>query len=139
MKNKLTFLIAIFVLTISVLGCSSLNPLSGDSSDSSSSSKTGEKDKTLTDRAVDTAVGEETTGVPECDELFAIFDKEMKDDEAGAIAKAMKQTIYNGIKSSIRKSIEENQTDKEELAKRCVEFKQEYEEQKVKEAEKNNE
>jgi hypothetical protein len=114
MNNKSTFLIVVVILSMLALGCSSLNPFSGSSSGSSSNDN-----KTLTDKAVDTAVGESKIGVPECDEVMDLINAEMNNPDDNFITKAAKQTILNRIKDGIRDSVEKNKTDKAEMAKTC--------------------
>jgi hypothetical protein len=127
MKNKSTFIVAILALSFLVLGCGSLNPFSGSSSGSSSSND----NKTLTDRAVDTAVGESKIGVPECDEVMALVDAEMNNPDDDFVTKAIKATVLNRIKDGIRDSVEQNKTDKTEMAKTCKEFKTQFEKYKT--------
>jgi hypothetical protein len=126
MNNKSTFLIVVVILSMLALGCSSLNPFSGSSSGSSSNDN-----KTLTDKAVDTAVGESKIGVPECDEVMDLINAEMNNPDDNFITKAAKQTILNRIKDGIRDSVEQNKTDKAEMAKTCKEFKKQFEKYKA--------
>jgi hypothetical protein len=114
MKNKSTFIVAILALSFLVLGCGSLNPFSGSSSGSSSSND----NKTLTDRAVDTAV-------------MALVDAEMNNPDDDFVTKAIKATVLNRIKDGIRDSVEQNKTDKTEMAKTCKEFKTQFEKYKT--------
>ncbi len=121
-----------------VLGCSSLNPFGGSSDQASNRQKPAGNDrsgdKTITDRAVDTAVGEETTGVPECDDVIAYFDREITAaEEEGFVAKAVKATVLNRLKEGLRKSIQENKSDPAEMAKTCKDFHQQLEKYKAEE------
>lgn len=117
MKNKSTFIITILALSVMALGCSSLNPFSGSSSGSANSNKS------LSDRAVDTAVGESKIGVPECDEVIDLLNAEMNNPDDDFVTKAVKATVLNRIKDGIRDNVEQNKTDKVEMAKTCKEFK----------------
>ena len=49
------------------------------------------------------------------------------------VTKAIKATVLNKIKESIKKSVEENKNDKVELAKNCREFKTQLEKYKAEE------
>ena len=133
MRNTLS-VAALAVLIFVVLGCSSLNPFSG----SSSSSET-EKDKTLTDRAVDTTVGRSKIGVPECDEVMDLIDAEMNNPDDNYVTKAIKATVLNRIKDGIRDSVDKNKSDTTELAKTCREFKTQFEKFKSEQQQKENE
>lgn len=133
MKNKLTFLLVLIALTVMVLGCSSLNPFSGSKSSDS------KKDKTLTDKAVDTAVGESKIGVPECDEVMDAITAEMNNPDDNFVTKAVKATVLNRIKDGIRESVEKNKQDTKEMAKTCKEFKTQFDKYKAEEEAKKKE
>ncbi len=117
------------ILVAAVLGCSSINPFSEKKSGTSSSSS----NKTITDKAVDTAVGEQKIGVPECDEVMDMLAAESNNPDDNFVSKAIKATFLNKIKESIKKSVEENKTDKAEMAKNCREFKSQLEKYKAEE------
>jgi len=87
-----------------------------------------DKDKTLTDRGVDVAVGNEKIGVPECDEVVDFLDREIRDADDDFVTKAVKKTALNQFKQQFKQAIEENKTDKVQLAKVCKDFKQNLEE-----------
>lgn len=136
MKNKLTFLFVIAAMTAMVLGCGGLNPF-GDGSSSSSPSNSSSSNKTLTDKGVDTVVGESKIGVPECDAVMDVINAEMNNPDDNFVTKAVKQTILNRIKDQIREAVEKDNNSKEEMAKTCKEMKvqlqKSLEEQKAKE------
>lgn len=133
MKNRLTILSVVITFLFIVLGCS-LNPFGGSSS--SGSSNNSSKDKTLTDKAVDTAVGESKIGVPECDEVMDAITEEMNNPDDDFVTKAIKATVLNRIKDGIRDSVEKNKQDTAELAKTCKEFKTQFEKYKAEQQEK---
>ncbi|MGB7068083.1 MAG: hypothetical protein WBD22_01180 [Pyrinomonadaceae bacterium] len=132
MKNKITFAAAIIILAIAVLGCSWLNSNSRSSNTSSASEH--EKDKTLTDKAVDSAVGESKIGIPECDEVVEFFERELNSPDDNFITKAAKATVLNKIKESFQKSLAENSSDTKEMASTCREFKDQLDKYKVQES-----
>lgn len=116
MKNTIFATFAIVILLTVALGCSKINPFSDTKTASN---------KSLTDKGVDTVVGEESTGVPECDEVMNMIAAEANNEDDGYIAKALKATFLNKIKESIRKGIEENKNKngKADMAKTCSDFK----------------
>ncbi|MEO6050330.1 MAG: hypothetical protein ABIP78_03240, partial [Pyrinomonadaceae bacterium] len=121
MKNQFVIVIVCTMLIAAVLGCSSINPFSEKGKKTSPSSA----NKSLTDKGVDTVVGEETTGVPECDEVMEMLAAEANNPDDNFVTKAIKATFLNKIKESIKKSIDEN-TNKNgtaDLAKTCNNFK----------------
>ena len=117
MKNKFAILLVGTLLIAAVLGCG-LNPFSDKGT-------TANSNKSLTDKGIDTVVGEEKIGVPECDEVMDMLTAEMNNPDDGYIAKAGKAFVLNKIKQSIKDSVEKNKNDKTELAKNCTEFKKE--------------
>lgn len=131
MKNKFTLVFSLLLLTTFALGCGWLNPFSGKSSSNSGSSSGGSQDKTITDKAVDTAVGEKKIGIVECDELMDLITKEMNNPDDDVFTKTIKATVFNRIKDSIRENVEQNQSDPEELVKTCKELKVQFEKAKT--------
>ena len=126
MKN-LNYLFLLGVLLAATLGCGIVDRVTGGSDGGSNSNKT------LTDKAVDTAVGNSKIGVPECDEVMQLIDAELNNPDDGVVAKAIKATVLNRIKDGIRENVEQNKTDKAEMAKTCQEFKTQFEKYKAEE------
>ena len=126
MKN-LNYLFLLGVLLTATLGCGIVDRVTGGSNSESNSNKT------LTDKAVDTAVGNSKIGVPECDEVMELIDAELNNPDDGVVAKAIKATVLNRIKDGIRENVEQNKTDKAEMAKTCKEFKTQFEKYKAEE------
>lgn len=126
MKNKFAVVAVTAVLLIVVTGCSSINPLagkkSGDPTPNPQSTQT-DNNKTLTDKTIDTAVGDEKIGVPECDEVMDMLTAEANNPDDGYIVKAGKALVFNKIKQSIKESVEKNKGDTVELAKTCRDAK----------------
>lgn len=125
MKNLVTLSLAILVLSAFVLGCG-LNPFGSKSSETSTNKSTStspNSNKTLTDKGVDAVVGDGKIGVPECDEVIDMLTAESNNPDDDFVTKAAKQFFYNKIKEAIKKNVDENKTDKVEMAKNCKEFK----------------
>lgn len=113
------------ILLISALGCSFYNPLRSDSNAApgNSSQTSGSNDKTLAEKAIDSTVGEEKIGVPECDELLDAISEQSKSQDDNYVAKATREFFLNRIRESIKKSVEENKNDKTEMAKNCRDYR----------------
>lgn len=79
--------------------------------------------KTLTDKAVDTAVGEEKIGIAECDEAMDILEAQANNPDDNFVTKAVKKTALNTFRDQLKKNLEDNKTDKKEVAKFCKEFR----------------
>ena len=127
MKNKAIITIVGIILITMVLGCGRLV-----GSREASNSKSGDN-KTLTDKGVDIAVGDEKIGIPECDDVVDFFNREIDNPDDDFVTKAVKKTALNKMKEKFKEAIEENKTDKVELAKTCKEFKQNLEQFKAEE------
>lgn len=132
MKNKFTFALVFALLITAVLGCSSINPLADKG-------KTPTSNKSLTDKGVDTVVGEEKIGVAECDEVVDMLTAEMNNPDDNFVVKAGKAMVLNKIKQSIKESVEKNKNDTVEMAKNCKEFKRELDKYKAEEEKKKAE
>ena len=126
MNNKLLPAAAVAIILCVGLGCSRINPFSEKGSNAASN-------KTLTDKGVDTVVGDETTGIPECDEVMDMIAAEANNPDDGYIVKATKALFLNKIKESVRKSIEENKNKNgtADLAKTCADYKRKLDKYKA--------
>lgn len=131
MKNKLALIFSTAVLASMVLGCGLFG------SDKKSSTNSG-KEKTTSDKVVDTTVGRSKIGVPECDEVIDAIELELSNSDDNFIVKAGKATFLNRIKDGIRESYEQNPNDKAELAKTCKEFKIQFDKFKAEEESKKS-
>jgi hypothetical protein len=143
MKNALIFAVVSMVLLISVIGCSWWNPLaskpetntrpaSNQGTRETNTANTA-KEKPLDEQAIDTVVGDEKIGVPECDELVESLVAQSENPDEGYMAKAARQFALNKIRESIKKSIEENKNDKVQMAKDCKDFKDQVDKFKTQE------
>lgn len=136
MKNKFAFTLTCAILLAAILGCRSISPFS--SNRKTPTPTPASNDKTLTDKTIDTTLGDEKTGVPECDEVSDFFTREANNPDDGYVAKAIKAMVFNKIKEQFRKSIEENKTDKVQLAKDCKKFMTELQKAKAEQDSKDN-
>ncbi|HKP70446.1 MAG TPA: hypothetical protein VJV05_14255 [Pyrinomonadaceae bacterium] len=89
----------------------------------SSSSSNTSSNKTITDHAVDTAVGEKKIGIAECDEAMDLLEGQANNPDDNFVTKAVKKTALNTFREQLKKNLEENKADKKEVAKFCTEFK----------------
>ena len=125
MRNTASLLLTLALILSGGLACSLVSHAEKNSEKNTSGSG-----KSLEDRGVDIVVGEKKIGVTECDEVIEFFHKEMNNPDDGFVTKAVKKTILNQLKDQFRQAIEENKTDKKELAKVCKDFKQNLEQYK---------
>jgi hypothetical protein len=124
--NILFGTVAVSVL-IAVLGCGLVERIQK----TATAPEANNSNKTITDKAVDTAVGEGKIGVPECDQVMDMLTAEANNPDDGFVTKAVKATFLNKIKEGLKRSIEENKGDKVELAKNCREFRTQLEKYKA--------
>lgn len=118
MKNFPLFAASLMILVVVGLGCGVFGRMTG------SSDNTDNANKSLTDRAVDTAVGQSKIGIPECDEAMDILERQANNPDDNFVTKAIKQTLLNKFREQLKKALEENKGDKTEVAKFCRDFKQ---------------
>ncbi len=130
MKNKLVFCVSLMILFVSVLGCSYYNPL-----ESSSNSATNDN-RTMSDKAIDSTVGGEKIGVPECDEIVDFFADQAKSPDDDFITKAAREYAVGKIRESFKQSMDEHKGDKTAMAKECRELKTQLDKFKAEEANK---
>lgn len=134
MKNTMMFLTVGLILFCLVVGCSSLNPLSSKTKSNGNSS--GSKDNTLPDKTIDSTIDGEKIGIPECDAVIDDLASETESEDQGYIVKAFRAYYVSKIRESIKKSIEENKSDPEKLAKECKEIKSQLDKYRAQEEEK---
>ncbi|MEO6655570.1 MAG: hypothetical protein ABIO36_05765 [Pyrinomonadaceae bacterium] len=132
MKNLLAIL---FLLSVG-LGCGMVDRIQKTYTGPANTNS----NKTLTDKGVDTVVGDATTGVPECDEVMEMLAAEANNPDDNFVTKAIKATFLNKIKGSLKKSIDENKNKNgtADLAKTCTDFKRQLEKYKAEEEKKKN-
>jgi len=120
MKTNFAIITVFSILLTVTLGCGIFDRVQKVVS---GSDNTSNSNKTVSDKAVDTALGEEKIGIAECDEVVDFFNAELNNPEDDFVTKAVKATVLNKMKESFKKSLEDNKTDKVELAKTCRQFK----------------
>jgi hypothetical protein len=79
--------------------------------------------KSLTDTAVDTAVGERKIGIVECDDALEILTAQANDPDDNFMTKAVKKTALNTFRDRVKKSLEDSKADRKQVAKFCREFR----------------
>lgn len=140
MKNKFNFLIVIAIMVF-VIGCSCGKFVEFGSKDTSSNRPpTGpgaeppnsSSNKSLTDKATDVVTTGEKIGVAECDELMDYFRAKIENEETDFVTKAVLKTLESQFRENLKKSLEDNKTDKVETAKFCKEFKKNLDDQEAK-------
>lgn len=79
--------------------------------------------KTMTDKAVDTAIGEQNVGIPECDEALNILEAQANNPDDNFLVKAGKKTALKAFRDQLRKSLEQSNTNKVDVARYCKDFR----------------
>ena len=123
MKNYYNVFAAV-ALAVSVgLGCGYLG--------GPDNSRPANSNRSMPDRAIDTAVGRSNLGVPECDRVLDAIELELNNPDDNFVVKAAKATVLNRIKDDIRQEIEKNANNKTELAGTCAEFRKQFDKYKA--------
>jgi hypothetical protein len=127
MRNKF-FLIVIILPAI--LGCGLVDRARKAASETTQSNSNAatlpvnvNSNKSVTETAIDAAVGEKKIGIAECDEALQMLTAQAEDPEDSFVTKAVKKTALNTFRDHVKKSLDENKTDRKELAKFCREFR----------------
>jgi hypothetical protein len=123
MRNSI---ISFVIIVPILLGCGLADRVQKAVTESGSNSNTitnVNSNKTLTDTAVDAAVGEKKIGIPECDEALDILSAQANDPDDNFVTKAVKKTALNTFRDHLKQNLEEHKTDKKEVAKFCREFR----------------
>lgn len=106
------------------LGCGFIDNVRDAASGSNANVNTAATgNKTLTDKAVDTAVGETKVGIAECDEAIDILSAQANDPDDNFVTKAIKQTALNQFREQLKKSLEDQKTDQKQIASFCRDFR----------------
>ena len=115
MKNKISILLVSATIIFIVLGCSLTDrvqkAVTGD--DKTSPPSSGDN-RSIGNKTIDAATDGETTGIPECDQVFkTISDKITKESakDDNWASRATRNLFYSQIKKGIRKAVEENNKD----------------------------
>ena len=127
MRNKL-FLIVIILPVI--FGCGLVDRARKAATETQTSNSnvasipvSTNSNKSLTDTAVDAAVGEKKIGIAECDEAMELLTAQADDPEDSFVTKAVKKTALNTFRDHVKKSLDDSQADKKGLAKFCRDFR----------------
>ena len=78
--------------------------------------------KTITDRAIETAVGDEKVGIPECDQVIDILAAQANNPDDNFVIKATKATFLSQFRAQVRKMISNNNSNRTDIAKFCRDF-----------------
>lgn len=123
--NKYLSVVAFAIVICAVLGCGKLMDSAQKTATGGGNVNTNSvnSNKSITDRAVETAVGEDKVGVPECDDVITTLAAHTNDPEDNVVTKALKLTALNRFREQVRKGLEENKANRADTVKFCKEFK----------------
>ncbi|MFN2411557.1 MAG: hypothetical protein ABR535_00665 [Pyrinomonadaceae bacterium] len=122
MRKILFNLIGLAVLVAVGLGCGWVDRVrQAATEETNSSANSG--NKTITQPAVETAVGETKIGIPECDEALNHLVDRANNPDDNFIVRAAKKTAATQFRDQVKKMIEDKGTDKKEAAKYCRDFR----------------
>ena len=124
MKNK-SIIFAVLLITLTIgLGCGISDKVQKAVNGTNNANAANADNKTIAEKAVDTAFGEEKIGVQECDELYDyIAGLITKSENEDYLARAARQYFLNRIREQIKATVEQNKNDKAQMAKDCKEYR----------------
>lgn len=126
MKNAFTSSIAVALILMVGIGCG----LPGRAQRSATEKQDGtaaNDNKSLADKGLDIAMGDKKIGIPECDEVVDLLNREIENPDDDFVTKAVKKTALNKFKEKFKESIDNNNSNKADMASTCREFKQNLE------------
>jgi len=119
MKNVFTFVLVLAGLG-ATLGCGLIQRAQDEVT---GGSNTSNSNRTIEDKAVDVAVGDTKIGIRECDEVVEILNAQINNPDDNFVTKALKRTMLNQFRDQLKKSLEQNPTNKQAVGEFCAEFK----------------
>jgi hypothetical protein len=119
MKNLFTFVLVLAGLG-ATLGCGLIQRAQDEVT---GGSNTSNSNRTIEDKAVDVAVGDTKIGIRECDEVVEILNAQINNPDDNFVTKALKRTMLNQFRDQLKKSLEQNPTNKQAVGEFCAEFK----------------
>jgi hypothetical protein len=123
MKNKFTLLLAVLLLLTVGFGCSLIDKAtSGGSSDNTATNPPNNSSSNSAVNPNDAA----KTGVAECDEFLDLLNNDQKKPDEDIFTRKIREYAIDFAKEAIKKNIEDNQGDKEKIARGCKEAKDDY-------------
>ena len=113
------------VLLATVMGCGIVDRAQKEAgvSNVANAATNANANKTITDRAIETAVGEDKVGIPECDEVIDILAAQANSPDDNFIVKAGKATFLQQFRDQVRKGLANNNSNHADIAKFCRNFK----------------
>jgi len=124
MKNSSYLALASLLLTAFILGCNLSERMENavGRSNSTTGANSSTANRSITERAMDTAVGEEMIGIPECDDALELLAGQASDPDDGVITQALKKTALNKFRAEVKRRLDEKKANPEDTAKFCREF-----------------
>jgi hypothetical protein len=124
MKNLLSLMTAVAMVIMVGIGCG----LPGRAQKPTPSQGSNAPDnRSLTDKGIDIAMGDKKIGIPECDEVVDLLNSQIDNPDDDFVTKAVKKTAMNKFKEKFKESLDDNKSNKADMAKTCSEFKQNLE------------
>jgi hypothetical protein len=108
MKIKNLLFFAPAVMLVSLSACSKLP---------------ADSNKSVSEQAIDSTVGVDKIGIPECDALIGDLAAFAENPDDNFAARAAKRAAANKMRENLKQTIEQNKTDKTKLAKECTKYK----------------
>lgn len=117
----------LFVLLFVVLGCNMAEHVENavgrsDNSVANTNINTNKANKTISERAMEMAVGEDLIGIPACDEALELLAAQANDPDDSVITQALKKTALNRFRAEVKRRLEEQKANRTDTEKYCSDF-----------------
>lgn len=126
MNRPINLFVALFFLAFVALGCRFLSSSENGPANTPAPTPAANSNRTLTDKAIDSAVGRSHVGIAECDSVLDAIEAELNNPDDNYVIKAAKATVLNQIKESIKQEVERN-ANKADAVEMCREFQKQFE------------
>jgi hypothetical protein len=123
MQNTLISTAALLFTLIAVLGCGVSERVQKEIGGTNHSNSNVNANKTITDRAIESAAGEGKLGIPECDEAIDILAAQANNPDDNFVVKAAKTTALTKFREQVKKGLENKKANRADTAKFCGDFK----------------
>lgn len=119
MKNNFISAVVGVVLVCASLGCGVSERAQKSISGTESNTNIVSSNKSITDRAMDSAIGEGKVGIPECDQVLDIMAEQANNPDDNFVTKAVKQTAMTTAREQIKKRLNASNRNTADTAKFC--------------------
>lgn len=127
MRSSINSVLAVSLVCVVGLGCNmseKIDSAMGNANAANKSNANANKpEKSLTQKAMESAVGEEKVGIPACDEALEMLAEQASNPDDNVIVQAGKKTALNRFRTEIRNRLEQKKANRDDVEKFCRDFR----------------